>query len=114
MNQMEVLEGNMRAQLTLTTNELQKAQRELDNVLLDQNVVLAVEKQREVDRLQGKCDALKMVIDEIGWLLVPEDGEEHEDIDEAILDIFNESDDDGNDDYVEMQSMADQVDGVKV
>lgn len=114
MNQMEVLEGNLRCQLALAKRTLVQSKVNLDDARLDGTIEDIVRIQGEVKFWEGKVEGLKVVIGEIAFLSIPEDGEEHEDIDEATLNIFSESYDEEEDDYAEMQSMADQIDGVKV
>lgn len=116
MNQMETLEGNLKCQLGLAGRTLAQAKDTLDDARLSGTVEDIVWAQNVVKFWEGKVDGLKLAIGEIASFSISEDGEEHDDIDETILDIFNESDDveDDDYDYVEMQSMADQIDGVKV
>lgn len=94
MNQMEVLKSNLKCQLALAKRTLAQSKVDLDDARLDGTVEDIVRAQNEVKFWEGKVEGLKLFIGEIAFLSIPEDGEEHEDIDEHFFDIFDESEED--------------------
>lgn len=94
MNQMEILEGNLKCQLVLAKRTLAQTKVNLDDARLDGTIEDIVRAQGEVKFWEGKVDGLKLALGEIVSLSIPEDGEECDNIAEDIFDIFDESEED--------------------
>lgn len=94
MNQMEVLEGNLKCQLTLAKRTLAQIKVNLDDARLNGTVEDIVRAQNELKFWEGKVEGLKLAIGEVISLSVSEDGEEHDDIDAGFCNIFDESEED--------------------